>query len=101
MFADREAANCGFTAEPSPAGVYLRRTLTVWDCRFWLASITAVRGTVSSSSSLPGAGFSRKDIPGHQRWKSEPSVRLSVTEAAGETLRRSPAERRRNNNKPS
>lgn len=40
-----------------------RSTLTVWDCRFWLASITAVRGTVSSSSSLPGAGFSRKDIP--------------------------------------
>lgn len=36
--------------------------LTVCDCRFWLASITAVRGTVSSNSSLPGAGFSRKDI---------------------------------------
>lgn len=32
------------------------------DWRFWLVSITAVRGTVSSSSSLPGDGFSAKDM---------------------------------------
>ncbi|TWW62838.1 PX domain-containing protein kinase-like protein [Takifugu flavidus] len=35
-----------------------RSTLTVWDWAFWLASITAVRGTVSSSSTLPEDGFS-------------------------------------------
>ncbi|MEQ2186918.1 hypothetical protein GOODEAATRI_033775, partial [Goodea atripinnis] len=52
--------------------------LTVWDCRFWLASINAVSGDVSSSSSLPGAGdFSRSDIPEERQWKTglkRPSV---------------------------
>lgn len=37
---------------------------TVWDCRLWLASMAAVSGTVSSSSTLPAGGFSMKAIPG-------------------------------------
>lgn len=39
-----------------------KKTLTVCDWRFWLVSITTVRGTVSSSSSLPGDGFCAKDM---------------------------------------
>lgn len=45
-----------------PAG----RPRTVWDCRLWLASMAAVSGTVSSSSTLPTGGFSIKAIPGRQ-----------------------------------
>lgn len=40
------------------------RPRTVWDCRLWLASMAAVSGTVSSSSTLPTGGFSIKAIPG-------------------------------------
>lgn len=38
--------------------------LTVWECRLWLASICAVSGTVSSSSTLPAGGFSMNAIAG-------------------------------------
>lgn len=40
------------------------RPRTVWDCRLWLASMAAVSGTVSSSSTFPTGGFSIKAIPG-------------------------------------
>lgn len=36
---------------------------SVWECRLWLASICAVSGTVSSSSTLPAGGFSMKAMP--------------------------------------
>lgn len=51
---------------PPPAARPARRPapLTVWECRLWLASICAVSGTVSSSSTLPAGGFSMKAIPG-------------------------------------
>ncbi|TNN38310.1 hypothetical protein EYF80_051527 [Liparis tanakae] len=58
---------------------------------FWLASITAVSGTVSSSSSLPGLFFSMKDIDGVA--SKRPCV--ADRKPAGKTPRRSPAEPRR------
>lgn len=39
------------------------RPRTVCDCRLWLASMAAVSGTVSSSSTLPAGGFSMKAMP--------------------------------------
>lgn len=49
---------------PSPLGAAARpAALTVWECRLWLASICAVSGTVSSSSTLPAGGFSMKAMP--------------------------------------
>lgn len=75
---------------------HFKETLTVWDCRFWLASITAVRGTVSSSSSLPGDGFSSKDMPAELTGES--LVRTSVRHCL-KTLRWVPAERRKDVNK--
>lgn len=52
----------GRPAPPAPTG----GPHTVWDCRLWLASMAAVSGTVSSSSTLPAGGFSMKAIPGRR-----------------------------------
>jgi len=66
----------------------------VWDCRFWLASITAVSGTVSSNSSLPGLFFSMKDID--RVASKRPCV--ADRKPAGKTPRR--RRRRRNSDLP-
>lgn len=60
-----------------PSAAARPAALTVCECRLWLASICAVSGTVSSSSTLPAGGFSMKAIPRRGDGSPAPPTRSS------------------------
>lgn len=63
--------------------------LTVCECRLWLASMTAVSGTVSSSSTFPAGGFSIKAMPSARGKSPAPlAVPRQATPSGCERLRR-------------